>query len=99
MALATTQPLVPGVGLAHPPHVVAVLRRVAASLTTAVLVPAALLWAILVTVGFAPAVVAVLAWMTGAMWWRRATGRPVSTLLVLGLVVMALRTGDRKSVV
>jgi uncharacterized membrane protein len=46
----------------------------------------------LVLFGFGIAVTVVLAWMAGAMCWRRATGRPVSGLLLLGLTVMSLRT-------
>lgn len=68
------------------------MARVAVSLLTAVVVPAFLLWASLVLFGFAVAVTVVLSWMVGAMCWRRATGRPVSGLLVLGLTVMILRT-------
>jgi hypothetical protein len=75
-----------------PPRVRDVVARVAVSMLTAVLVPAFLLWAMLVLVGFAAAVTVVLAWMVGAMCWRRGTGRPVSGLLVLGLTVMTLRT-------
>jgi hypothetical protein len=69
-----------------------VVVRVAVSLVIAVLVPAFLLWAMLVTFGFGVAVTVVLSWMAGAMCWRRATGRPVSGLLLLGLTVMTLRT-------
>lgn len=69
-----------------------VVARVAVSLLTAVVVPAFLLWSMLVLVGFGAAVTVVLLWMAGAMCWRRATGRPVSGLLVLGLTVMTLRT-------
>jgi uncharacterized membrane protein len=91
--LATSGLLVSDVGLAEPPHIAAVLKRVAASLSVAVLVPAALLWGVLVAVGFTAAVIVVLVYMVGAMWWRQATGRRVSTLLMLGLVVLVLRTG------
>jgi hypothetical protein len=76
----------------HSPRVRDVVARVAVSLVTAVLVPAFLLWSMLVLFGFGVAVTVVLAWMAGAMCWRRATGRPVSGLLLLGLTVMSLRT-------
>ena len=69
-----------------------VVARVAISLVVAVVIPAFLLWAMLVTFGFGVAVTVVLSWMAGAMCWRRATGRPVSGLLLLGLTVMSLRT-------
>jgi uncharacterized membrane protein len=39
------------------------------------------------------AVIAACAWMTGAMCWRWATGRPVSGLLVLTLGLMTVKTG------
>jgi intracellular septation protein A len=90
--LAATEVPVGSVGVPAPPGIRAVLTRAAASLATAVLVPAFLLWAMLVMFDFAAAVIVVLAWMAGAMCWRRATGRRVSTLLLLGLVVMTLRT-------
>ncbi|HEX4470817.1 MAG TPA: VC0807 family protein [Nocardioides sp.] len=74
------------------PRVRDVVARVAISLLVAVVIPAFLLWAMLVTFGFGVAVTVVLAWMAGAMCWRRATGRPVSGLLLLGLTVMSVRT-------
>src|ERR1700712_5745032 len=73
------------------PRVRDVVARVAVSLVTAVLVPAFLLWSVLVLFDFGVAVTVVLSWMAGAMCWRRATGRPVSGLLLLGLTVMSLR--------
>jgi hypothetical protein len=85
-------PVASGGASVRSPRVRDVVARVAVSLGTAVLVPAFLLWATLVLVGFAAAVTVVLGWMVGAMCWRRATGRPVSGLLVLGLTVMTLRT-------
>jgi hypothetical protein len=70
-----------------------VLARVAVSLTTAVLAPAALLWVTLVLFNVATAVIVALAWMVGAMGWRWATKRPVSGLLLLTLGIMTVRTG------
>jgi hypothetical protein len=66
--------------------------RVTASLTTAVFVPAVLLWATLVLFNVTAAVIVVLAWMVGAVALRRVRGRPVSGLLLLTLTVMAVRT-------
>jgi hypothetical protein len=66
--------------------------RVAVSLVTAVFVPAALLWAMLVLFNVAAAVIVVLAWMVGAMALRRVSGKPVSGLLLLTLAVMTVRT-------
>jgi hypothetical protein len=74
------------------PRVRDVVARVSVSLVIAVVVPAFLLWSMLVLFDFAVAVTVVLSWMVGAMCWRRATGRAVSGLLLLGLTVMALRT-------
>lgn len=69
-----------------------ILLRVLLSVATAVLAPAALLWATLVLFNFAAAVLAALAWMAAAMGWRRATHRPISGLLLLTLVVLTVRT-------
>jgi hypothetical protein len=69
-----------------------VLKRVAVSLATAVLAPAALLWVTLVVFNVATAVVVALVWMVGAMGWRWATKRPVSGLLLLTLGIMTVRT-------
>jgi hypothetical protein len=66
--------------------------RVAVSLTTAVFVPAILLWATLVVFNAATAVIVVLGWMAGAMAIRWASGKPVSGLLILTLAVMTVRT-------
>lgn len=79
----------------HPaprPHLRAVLRHVILSLVTAVLVPAALLWATLVVFNFPTAVLVALAWTLGAIGWRWATRRPVSGLLMLMLVLLVVRT-------
>jgi hypothetical protein len=69
-----------------------VIARVAVSLATAVLAPAALLWVMLVLFNVATAVIVALAWMVGAMGWRWATKRPVSGLLFLSLGIMTVRT-------
>ena len=74
------------------PQLQAVLARVAASLVTAVVVPAGLFLAALVMINVDAAVIAALAWMAGATYWRWATKRPVSGLLVLTLVIMTIKT-------
>jgi hypothetical protein len=89
---AFAPPLVSVAPALEAPRLRDVVGRVAVSLVVAVLVPAFLLWAMLVLFDFAVAVTVVLSWMAGAMCWRRATGRPVSGLLLLGLTVMSLRT-------
>jgi hypothetical protein len=75
------------------PQLKAVIARVAASLATAVVAPAALFAVTLVIINVYAAVSVALAWMVAAMCWRRATRRPVSGLLVLTLGIMTIRTG------
>lgn len=70
-----------------------VLARVATALSTAVLVPAVLLWTTLQLAGVTTAVLVALSWMVAAMGWRYATGRPVSGLLLLSLGVLTVKTG------
>ena len=88
-------PLAPRQALPLPsrPQLRAVVARVAASLVTAVIIPAVLLWATLVTFDIETAVIVALAWMAGATCWRWATKRPVSGLLVLTLGIMIIKTG------
>lgn len=74
------------------PHVREVIVRVVSSLAIAVVAPAMLLWAVLATFNVSAAVVAALFWMVGVMTWRWATGRPVSGLLLLTLVILVLKT-------
>jgi uncharacterized membrane protein len=76
-----------------PPRIRAIVGRVVVSLATAVVAPAALFASVLAVLNLVAAVVAACAWVTGAMCWRRATRRPVSVLLVLTLLLMAVRTG------
>jgi uncharacterized membrane protein len=75
-----------------PPQLRAVVRRVAASLATAVVAPAALFSATMVVINLVAAVVVACLWITGAMCWRWATRRPVSGLLLLTVVLMAVKT-------
>jgi len=74
------------------PHLRDVLVRVAATVVTAVVVPAAILWAVLQVSDFPAAVIGALAWTLAAVGWRWATHRPVSGLLMLTSVILALRT-------
>jgi uncharacterized membrane protein len=82
-----------GAGQPTPPRVRDIVARVAVSIATAVVAPAALFATTLVLVGVGAAMIAGLAWMLGAMSWRRATGRPVSGLLVLTVGIMSVKTG------
>jgi len=85
----------PATSSEHPstlPRLGEILLRVLVNVATAVLAPAALLWATLVLFNFPTAVIAALAWMVAAMGWRWTTHRPVSGLLLLTLVVLAVRT-------
>jgi uncharacterized membrane protein len=75
-----------------PPHVHDIVVRVAVSLATAVVAPAVLFATTLMLFNLATAMIVGLAWMVGAMSWRRATGRPVSGLLVLTVGIMTVKT-------
>ena len=88
--IADTEPLA---GLDPPrPHLRAVFARVAAQITTAVVIPVVLFVTTLVLAGVYVAVCVALAWMVAATVWRWATGRPVSGLLVLTLGIMTFKT-------
>jgi hypothetical protein len=69
-----------------------VLARVVTTLTTAVLVPAVLLWTMLQLFDVTTAVLVALAWMVALMGWRYTTGRPVSGLLLLSLGILTVKT-------
>jgi hypothetical protein len=81
---------------AHPydgrPTLRAVMARTSASLLIAVIAPAALVSSTLLLFNIQVAVIAALAWMAGAMCWRRATQRPMSGLLVVALGMMTIKT-------
>jgi len=70
-----------------------VLIRLVVTLTTAVFVPALLLWATMRLFNVAAALIVALAWMVGVMAWRYATRRPVSGLLLLSLSILTVKTG------
>jgi intracellular septation protein A len=74
------------------PHLSAVVRRVAVSLATAVVAPAALFATVVVLANVATAMIVALAWVVGAISWRAATGRTVSGLLLLTLAIMSVKT-------
>ncbi|KAA1395857.1 hypothetical protein ESP70_017125 [Aeromicrobium ginsengisoli] len=81
--------------LAEPPAmpcISAIVGRVAVSLSTAVVGPAVLFAAVVVLVNVPTAMIVALAWVVGAISWRGATGRAVSGLLVLTLVIMTVKT-------
>jgi hypothetical protein len=71
----------------------AVLIRVVTTLTTAVLVPALLLWGTMRLFNVAAALIVALAWLVAVMVWRYATRRPVSGLLLLSLGILTVKTG------
>ena len=83
---------VPVIPSPPPPHLRAIVARVAISLATAVVVPAALFATTVVTFGIPAAMVVALTWMVGATAWRWATRRPVSGLLLLTLGMLTLKT-------
>jgi hypothetical protein len=74
------------------PSFKAALGRVVASLATAVVVPSILFATTLLVLNIDSALIVALAWMVTAMWWRWATKRPVSGLLVLTLAIMTTKT-------
>ena len=76
----------------EPPHVRDIVTRVAMSLATAVIAPAVLFATNLVLFNLATAMICALVWMTGAIGWRHATGRPVSGLLLLTVAIMTVKT-------
>jgi hypothetical protein len=75
------------------PRLRVIVARAMVSLTTAVVAPTVLFAATLVAVDVKAAVTVALAWVAGATFWRWATGRPVSGLLMLTLGIMTVRTG------
>lgn len=80
-------------GQHHPgPRLREVVVRVLVSVTTAVVVPATLLWAMLTLFDVAIAVIVALAWMVAAIGWRYATKRPASGLLLLSLGILTVKT-------
>ena len=76
---------------AHP-GLAAILRRLGVSLWVACVVPAALFYLTLVTVGVTAAIVAALVWSYGAIVWRWVTERPMSGLLALTVTVLTIRS-------
>jgi uncharacterized membrane protein len=74
------------------PHLNSIIKRVAASLATAVVAPAVLFATLVVLVNVATAMIVALAWVVGAISWRGATGRTVSGLLVLTVAIMSVKT-------
>jgi hypothetical protein len=75
------------------PSLRAVVARTAASVATAVVIPAALLSATVVLLNVTAALIVALAWMVGVMGWRWSTGRAVSGLLLLALGILITKTG------
>ncbi|WP_182525348.1 VC0807 family protein [Nocardioides dongkuii] len=74
------------------PRLLTIVRRTAASLLVACVVPAVLFCTVMLTLGVWPAIIAALAWSYGAIGWRAVTGRRASGLLILTAVVMTGRT-------
>ena len=85
-------PLAAAVATPHRPSLSTVLRRVAASLTIACAVPAALFFTSYQLFGVWTAIVVALCWSYGAISWRAATGRRTSGLLVLTAIVLTGKT-------
>lgn len=75
-----------------PPTVRAVIVRTATSLAIAVLAPTVLFATTLALWSISAAIVAALAWMVAVTCWRRVCGYPVSSLLLLALGIMIVRS-------
>lgn len=69
-----------------------IATRIAVSLLVAVVAPATLFWATMVLFDVRVAIIVALAWTGGAMFWRWVSGRTVSELLLLTVLIMTLRT-------
>lgn len=75
------------------PHLNAVIRRVAATLSVSCVIPAALFTATLLMMNVSVAVVTSLIYFYGAMAWQHATKERISALLGLIVLVKTIRTG------
>lgn len=79
----------------HPhshPSLGAILARLGSSLLVAVVVPGLVFYLALVGWGITAALLCALAWTYGAIAWRKATGRPMSGMLALTVVIMTGKT-------
>jgi hypothetical protein len=74
------------------PRLGTIIRRVSLSLLIAVVIPAVMFYAFVVTAGVWVAIFAALAWSYGAIAWRLVTRRRTSGLLILTAIVMTGRT-------
>ena len=74
------------------PRLAAILGHLSLSLLTANIIPAALFYVCLVTIGVWAALVAALVWCYGAVSWRMATRRRASGLLMLTVAILTVRT-------
>lgn len=93
MTLVQAEDLVVAVrGQAAPPTVRAVITRTAISLATAVLAPAVLFATTLSLWNISAAIVAGLGWMVAVTCWQRARGRPISSLVLMTLAIMIVRS-------
>lgn len=74
------------------PSLGTILRRLAVSLSIACVIPATLFYVSLVTLNITAAVIAALTWSYSAIFWRWATRRRLSGLLILTVSVLTVRT-------
>lgn len=74
------------------PRLAAIVGHLSLSLLTANVIPAALFYVCLVTIGVSTALIAALAWCYGVISWRMATRRRMSGLLALTVAVLTVRT-------
>jgi hypothetical protein len=76
----------------HRPSLGVIMRRLAASVSVACVIPAVMFYLALVTVNIVAAVLVALTWTYGAIAWRWATRRPMSGLLILSVAILTVRT-------
>lgn len=91
-SLQTTPQASPTSTCPHGAALTAILKRLVVSLVVACGVPALLFYGVLEVAGLTPAILAAVAWAYGAVAWRKVTGRPMSGLLLLIVVILTIRT-------
>lgn len=91
MEASTADDTTAGTPTQHP-RLAAIVGHLTVSLLVANVIPAALFYVCLVTIGTWAALVAALAWCYGAMTWRVCTRRRMSGLLALTVLILTVRT-------
>jgi hypothetical protein len=74
------------------PSLRSIMARLGSSLLVAVVVPGLVFYLALVGYGITAALLCALAWTYGAIAWRKLSGRPMSGMLALTVVIMTGKT-------